>query len=55
MLKKEGFRRGLEAEATFEQLKQAMSEAPILELPNFSKTFVVETYACDNGVGVVLT
>ena len=35
-------------------LKKAMTEAPVRALPIFSKTLVVETDACNNGIGVVL-
>jgi hypothetical protein len=27
---------------------------PVLTLPNFEESFVVETYACDDDIGAVL-
>jgi hypothetical protein len=38
----------------FDALKQALVSAPILALPNFSKPFIVETDACDDGVRALL-
>jgi hypothetical protein len=38
----------------FNQLKQAMSSTPILALPDFQQTFIIETDACDIGIGAVL-
>lgn len=41
-------------EAAFTALKQALTSAPVLALPNFQKPFVVETDASEKGIGVVL-
>ena len=39
----------------FHNLKQALCEASILALPDFTKPFVLETNACDTGIGAVLS
>jgi hypothetical protein len=54
LLKKKGFIWDDTATAAFQALKQAMMTTPVLQLPNFDKPFVVETDACDSGIGAVL-
>ncbi|KAE8722715.1 hypothetical protein F3Y22_tig00013738pilonHSYRG00039 [Hibiscus syriacus] len=53
LLKKDNFSSSLEAKQAFESLKAAMYATPILNLPDSSKQFYLETDASSRGVGVV--
>ncbi|XP_026459648.1 uncharacterized protein LOC113360349 [Papaver somniferum] len=54
LLKKDAFKWSPEANSAFIKLKQAMSTTHVLDLPDFSKQFILEADACDLGTGVVL-
>ncbi|CAF1350808.1 unnamed protein product [Rotaria sp. Silwood1] len=45
----------VECTVAFERLKTALTQAPLLRAPNFNEPFILETDACDYGLGAVLT
>ena len=54
MLKKDSFAWTFASERAFQDLKEAMTQAPMLALPNFTNAFVVECDASGSGVGGIL-
>lgn len=54
LLRKGGFHWDDHALQAFDKLKKATTEAPVLVMPNFELQFVLETNACDTGIGAVL-
>ncbi|WVZ14456.1 hypothetical protein V8G54_012022 [Vigna mungo] len=54
LLTKEGFCWTHEAQQAFGALKSAVSKLPILAVPDFSKSFTLETNASSKGLGAVL-
>ena len=55
LLKKEGFSWNQKAEEAFTALKTAITEAPVIALPDFKQPFVLETDASGIGIGGVLS
>lgn len=54
VLKKNSFEWNKAADKAFKRLKLAMIKAPIVSLPDFSKTFIIECDASGVGVGAML-
>ena len=54
LLTKDVFQWSDKATTTFDELKAAMTIMPILVLPDFSKTFVIEADASGVGIGAIL-
>ncbi|GKC52217.1 ty3-gypsy retrotransposon protein, partial [Tanacetum coccineum] len=54
LLCKDGFKWKEEESTAFEAIKRQLSTAPILGLPDFEHTFIVETDASADGIGAVL-
>jgi len=54
LLKKDAFAWKEDATRAFRNLKQAMTQPPVLSLPDLNKSFMVETDASGSGIGAVL-
>ncbi|MCH79330.1 transposon Tf2-1 polyprotein [Trifolium medium] len=54
LTKKEGFKWGVEAQGAFEELKKRLTSAPVLNMPDFSKEFLIECDASGGGLGAIL-
>ncbi|GJU16621.1 ty3-gypsy retrotransposon protein [Tanacetum coccineum] len=54
LLKHDGFKWGDAEAQAFETLKQQLSHAPLLNLPNFNQVFIVEADTSGDGIGAVL-
>ncbi|KAD4888237.1 hypothetical protein E3N88_20310 [Mikania micrantha] len=55
LTKKDGFHWSQQALDAFNQLKEALISAPVLQLPDFSKSFCIECDASSEGIGAILT
>ena len=56
MIKKNAvFKWNLPEKEAFDKIKQAIAEAPSLQSPDFSRGFILYTFASDSSLATVLT
>lgn len=55
LLKKYAFHWDSNSQTTFDSLKNAMSQALVFSLPDFTQQFIIHTDSSGSGVGAVLT
>ncbi|CAM8924636.1 unnamed protein product [Rhodiola kirilowii] len=53
-LKKDAFNWGKEESEAFEKLKAAVTQVPVLALPNFEEPFAIEIDVSGHGLGTIL-
>lgn len=54
LTKKDGFKWGAKEQEAFDTLKERVTTAPVLVLPDFNKEFVIESDALGNRLGAIL-
>ena len=49
------FKWSVQCQEAFSELKKCLISAPVLSLPDFTRQFILDTDACDSGIGAVLS